>query len=66
MKNFANDLEMFFAQTVKLIDSQLSGIDIKLPKDRPFTIIGAIPQFADDDKHKDLRVLNKLIPLDQI
>ena len=66
MKNFSNDLEMFFSQTVKLINAQLNGIQISLPQERQFTIIGAIPQFADDDKHKDLRSLNKLIPLDQI
>ena len=66
MKNFANDLEMFYAQTVKLINSQLSGIQIALPEQRPFTIVGAIPQFADDETHKELRILNRLIPLDQL
>lgn len=65
MKNFANDLEMFYSQTVKLINSQLNGIQISLPTDRPFTIVGAIPQFADDETHKELRSLNRLIPLDQ-
>ena len=66
MKNFANDLEMFYAQTVKLINSQLAGIQITLPENRPFTIVGAIPQFADDEKHKELRALKRLIPLDQL
>lgn len=66
MKNFVNDLEMFYTQTVKLINSQLSGIQISLPEQRPFTIIGAIPQFADDEKHKELRSLNRLIPLNQL
>lgn len=65
MKNFVNDLEMFYSQTVKLINSQLTNIQISLPSDRPFTIVGAIPQFADDEKHKELRSLNRLIPLDQ-
>jgi len=65
-KNFANDLEMFYAQTVKLINSQLTGIQIALPTDRPFTIIGVIPQFADDEKHKELRSLKRLIPLNQL
>ena len=65
MKNFANDLEMFYTQTVKLINSQLVGIQISLPENRPFTIVGAIPQFADDDTHKELRSLNRLIPLNQ-
>ena len=66
MKNFTNDLEMFYTQTVKLINSQISGIQIGLPESRPFTIVGAIPQFADDEKHKSLRAMNRLIPLDQI
>lgn len=66
VKAFANDLEMFYSQTVKLINSQLTGIQISLPKERPFTIIGAIPQFADDEKHKELRSLKRLIPLNQI
>jgi len=66
MKNFANDLEMFYAQTVKLINSQLNGIQLSIPAERPFTILGAIPQFADDEKHKNLRALNRLIPLDQL
>lgn len=66
MKSFGNDLEMFYSQTIKLINTQLAGIQISLPKDRPFTIIGAIPQFADDEKHKELRAMNRLIPLDQL
>ena len=66
MKNFGNDLEMFYAQTIKLINSQLSGIQISIPENRPFTIIGAIPQFADDEKHKELRSLKRLIPLNQL
>lgn len=66
VKNFANDLEMFYAQTIKLINSQLAGIQIALPAERPFTIIGAIPQFADDEKHKELRSMNRLIPLDKL
>lgn len=66
MKNFVNDLEMFYAQTVKLINSQLNYIDIKIPEQRPFTIIGAIPQFADDEKHKELRSMKRLIPLNQL
>ena len=66
MKQFANDLEMFFVQTVKLVDSQINGIDIKLPEQRPFTILGAIPQYADNETHKELRSLNRLIPLDQL
>jgi hypothetical protein len=66
MKAFANDLEMFYSQTVKLINSQLSGIQISLPESRPFTIVGAIPQFADDDTHKKLRSLKRLIPLDKL
>lgn len=66
MQNFDNDLEMFYVQTHKLINSQLSGIQISLPKERPFTIVGAIPQFADDGKHKTLRSLNRLIPLSEI
>lgn len=66
LKAFANDLEMFYSQTVKLINSQLNGIQISLPKERPFTIVGAIPQFADDEKHKELRSLKRLIPLNQI
>jgi len=66
MKNFANDLEMFYAQTVKLINGQLNGIQLSIPAERPFTILGAIPQFADDEKHKNLRALNRLIPLDQL
>jgi len=66
MKNFENDLEMFFAQTIKLLNIQLPYIQISLPKERPFTVVGAIPQFADDEKHKELRSLNRLIPLDKI
>jgi hypothetical protein len=66
LKSFANDLEMFYAQTIKLINSQLNGIQISLPEDRPFTIVGAIPQFSDDEKHKELRSLNRIIPLNQI
>lgn len=66
MKNFANDLEMFYAQTVELINSQLNGIQLTIPTERPFTILGAIPQFADDDTHKELRSLKRLIPLNQI
>ncbi len=66
MKEFANDLEMFYSQTIKLINSQLNGIQIALPEQRPFTILGAIPQFADDEMHKELRSLNRLIPLDQL
>ena len=66
MKDFANDLEMFYSQTIKLINSQLNGIQIALPEQRPFTILGAIPQFADDETHKELRSLNRLIPLDQL
>lgn len=66
MKSFGNDLEMFYAQTIKLINSQLKGIQIGLPEERPFTIIGAIPQFADDEKHKELRSLKRLIPLNQL
>jgi len=66
LKNFANDLEMFYAQTVKLINSQLNGIQVSLPESRPFTIIGTIPQFADDEKHMELRAMTRLIPLDQI
>ena len=57
---------MFYAQTVKLINSQLNGIQVSLPESRPFTIIGAIPQFADDEKHMELRAMTRLIPLDQI
>ena len=66
MRDFTNDLEMFYAQTIKLINSQLNGIQIALPDQRPFTILGAIPQFADDEKHKELRSMNRLIPLDQL
>lgn len=66
VKNFANDLEMFYTQTLMLINSQLTGIKLEDPKTRPFTIVGAIPQFADDEKHKDLRAMNRLIPLDQL
>lgn len=66
VKSFSNDLEMFYVQTVKLINSQLNDIQISLPKQRPFTIIGAIPQFADDHTHKELRSLKRLIPMDQI
>jgi hypothetical protein len=65
MKAFADDLEMFYTQTVKLINSQLPGIQISLPEERPFTIVGAIPQFADDETHKELRSLKRLISLDQ-
>lgn len=66
MKSFVNDLEMFHTQTVKLINSQLNGIQIALPEQRPFTILGAIPQFADDEKHQELRAMNRLIPLNQL
>jgi hypothetical protein len=66
MKNFVNDLEMFYTQTVKLINSQLTGIQISLPEQRPFTIVGAIPQFADNETHKELRSLNRLIPINQL
>ena len=66
MKAFENDLEMFYTQTVKLINGQLVGIQISLPEKRPFTIVGAIPQFADDETHKELRSLNRLIPLNQL
>lgn len=66
MKAFQNDLESFYVQTVKMMNSQLSPVQIGLPKDRPFTILGAIPQFADDEKHVELRSMNKIIPLDQI
>jgi len=65
MKSFVNDLEMFYVQTVKLINSQLPGIQISLPENRPFTIVGAIPQFT-DEKHEKLRSLKRLIPLNQI
>lgn len=66
MKSFVNNLEMIYSQTVKLINNQLSGIQISLPSSRPFTIIGAIPQFSDDEKHMGLRAMNRLIPLNQI
>ena len=65
MKSFVNDLEMFYVQTVKLINSQLAGIQISLPENRPFTIVGAIPQFT-DEKHEKLRSLKRLIPLSQL
>lgn len=65
MKAFQSDLETFYVQTLKLINNQLSGIQLGIPDNRPYTILGAIPQFSDDEKHIELRSMNKIIPLDQ-
>lgn len=64
--NFQKDLEMFYAESIQLINNQLNGISISVAKERPFTILGAIPQFADDETHKQLRSLNRLVPLDRL
>ena len=64
--NFQKDLEMFYAESIQLINNQLNGISISVAKDRPFTILGVIPQFADDETHKQLRSLNRLVPLDRL
>lgn len=63
MKKFENDLERIYTQTFNMVNNQLSGINIEMPKDRPFTILGAIPQFAGSQVHDELRANNRLIPL---
>lgn len=64
--NFQKDLEMFYAESIQLINNQLNGISISVAKERPFTVLGVIPQFADDENHKQLRSLNRLVPLDRL
>lgn len=63
MKKFENDLERIYTQTFNLINNQLSGINLEMPQQRPFTIMGAIPQFAGSEVHDELRANNRLVPL---
>ena len=66
VKDFESDLNTFYTQSVNMVNGLIDGIDIKVPKTRSYTIIGIVPLFEYNDTHKELRTLNRLVPLDKL
>ena len=66
VKDFESDLNTFYTQSVNMVNGLIDGIDIKVPKTRSYTIIGIVPLFEYNDTHKELRTLNRLVPLNKL
>ncbi len=66
IRNFCNDLNTFYTQSVNMVNGLVNGITISVPKGRSYTIIGVVPLFDADETHKTLRSLNRLIPVDKL
>ena len=65
VKNFCDDLNTFYVQSVNMVNGLVNGINIEVPNDRSYTILGVVPLFNSDDTHKTLRSSNRLVPLDK-
>ena len=48
-----------------MVNGLVNGINIEVPNDRSYTILGVVPLFNSDDTHKTLRSSNRLVPLDK-
>ena len=65
VKAFSEDLNTFYVQSVNMVNGLVNGINIEVPNDRSYTILGIVPLFNSDDTHKALRSSNRLVPLDK-
>lgn len=63
---FVNDLNSFFIKSVNMTNNLVNGITIKVPDNRSYTIIGVVPLFHFNELHKELRVLNRLVPVEKL
>jgi len=66
VKNFCDDLNTFYVQSVNMVNGLINGINIEVPNERSYTIIGVVPLFNTNETHKTLRSLNRLVPLDKL
>ena len=66
VKNFCDDLNTFYVQSVNMVNGLINGINIEVPDDRSYTIIGVVPLFNTNETHKTLRSLNRLVPVDKL
>lgn len=65
VKNFEKDLNTFYTQSVNMVNGLLSGIDIKIPREKSYTIVGVVPLLEHNETHKKLRSSNRLVPFDK-
>ena len=49
-----------------MVNGLINGINIEVPNERSYTIIGVVPLFNTNETHKTLRSLNRLVPLDKL
>ena len=66
VKDFESDLNTFYTQSVNMVNGLINGIEIQVPKTRSYTILGVVPLFEYNDTHKELRTLNRLVPVDKL
>jgi len=66
VSSFVNDLNSFFVKSVNMVNDMVNGITIEVPDGRSYTIIGVVPLFYFNDLHKELRSLNRLVPVGKL
>ena len=61
LKVFVTQLEYFYAASYTMVNNALSGIKLEVPDERPYIVLGAIPQIYGSHDLKS----RKLIPIDK-